>query len=235
MRGYSRIALTCLVALAAAACSDSATSPSSPTRQLSPGDRPSLTLSSSTIFGDYRTTTFVVTSAGGTFNIGGMYTVTFPANSVCDPALSSYGPGTWNSSCTTLGPDRSITVTATYGFHFGGPVVGFSPALRFNPSTTVTISTGLYAPLLTAFRSYWVANPSALHWLGIYYTPDLGQTSVTDGAADPSLMTHVNLTTGIIWRRVKHFSGYSLSTGQPCTPSPDDPDCVDSGGPIIEQ
>ncbi len=234
MSGYSRSLLACFVALAAAACSDSATSPNS-SRELAASNRPSLTLSPNSVFAGDRTVTFDVTAAGGTFNIGGMYAVTFPANSVCDPNTSGYGPGTWDTSCTTLAAGQSVTITATYGFQFGGPVVDFSPALRFNPNTNVTISSGLYAPLLTAFRSYWLANPSSLHWLGIYYTPDLGQTLITDGAFDSSLRTHVNLTTGIIWRRVKHFSGYNLATGQPCTPSPDDPDCVDDGGPIIEQ
>lgn len=235
MRGYSRIVVACFVALGAAACSDSATSPSAPTRQLSPSNRPSLTLAPGVMFGGARTTTFTVTSNGGSFNIGGLYTVNFPANSVCDPSVSSYGPGTWDDSCTTLGAGQSVTITATYGFTFGGPVVDFAPALRFNPNTNVTISTGLYAPLLTAFKSYWLANPSALHWLGIYYTPNFGHTTVTDGAFDSSLVTHVNLTTGQIWRRVKHFSGYSVSTGEPCTPSPDNPDCVDDGGPQIQQ
>jgi len=49
------------------------------------------------------------------------------------------------------------------------------------------------------------------------------------------IATHVNLTTGIVWRRVKHFSGYNISSGLPCDPSPDDPDCIDTGGPTIDQ
>jgi hypothetical protein len=38
-----------------------------------------------------------------------------------------------------------------------------------------------------------------------------------------------------VWRRIKHFSGYNVVSGLPCDPSPDDPNCVDNGGPIVEQ
>jgi hypothetical protein len=113
--------------------------------------------------------------------------------------------------------------------------VDFSPALRFNPSKEVRISTGIYAPVLTTFSNYFAANPSALHFLGIYYAPSLSSAGTTDAALDNSLVTHVNLTTGQVWRRIKHFSGYNVFTGLPCDPSPDDPDCVDNGGPIVEQ
>jgi len=188
------------------------------------------------MFSNYRTTSFVLTSSGGTFSIGdGLYTIVFPANSVCDPATSSYGPGTWDAPCTTVQAGQSIAVTATYGFTKNGLSVDFSPALRFDPSKEVRISTGVYAPILTAFSSYFAANPSALHFLGIYYAPSLDAAGTTDAAFDPSLITHVNLSTGIVWRRVKHFSGYSVTTGLPCEPSPDDPDCVDDGGPAIDQ
>jgi len=203
-------------------------------RALSPGGVPTLDVTPT--FSSWCVTTFTLTSAGGKFSTGdGLYTLVFPANSVCDPATSSYGPGTWDQPCTTLADGQSVTVTATYGFTGHGLSVDFSPALRFNPKTEVRISTGVYAPILTLFSSYFAANPSSLHFLGIYYAPDLSSAGTTDAAFDSSLITHVNLTTGLVWRRVKHFSGYNVTTGLPCNPSPDDPDCVDDGGPLIEQ
>jgi hypothetical protein len=69
----------------------------------------------------------------------------------------------------------------------------------------------------------------------MYYTPDLGTSAYTDAGKDNSLITHVNLSTGFVWRRVKHFSGYNILTGLPCDPSPDDPNCIDDGGPSVEQ
>ena len=215
-------------------CSES-TAPTNLPRGISVGRDGRPDLRPSALFGGLRSTTFTLTSAGGSFNVG-MFTVNFPANSVCDPKTSSYGPGTWDSACATLADGQSVTVTATYGFTLtGGPVVDFSPALRFNPATTVIISTDAYAPVLTYFKSYWLANPGALRYFGMYYTPDLGATAFTDAGLDISQATHVNLTTGLVWRRVKHFSGYNVSSGLPCDPSPDDPDCIDTGGPTIDQ
>lgn len=230
-RSYLRSAVTAVLVAGLAACSDSGTIPSSPDR-LAASDRPSLDLGSSRFWG-YRTSTFRLTSAGGTYKIGdGFYTLTVPANAVCS-LRSSYGPGTWDTPCTPL--DDGITVTATYGFTANGPVVDFSPELRFNPQTQVTLSTSLYAAILTSARGYFSSHPSALRYFGMYYVPTLGSEIVTDAATDPSLVTHINLTTGIVWRRIKHFSGYSVASGLACDPSPDDPDCVDTGGPVIDQ
>jgi hypothetical protein len=237
MRGTVRTLVASVAGAAIAACSDAATSPrDASTRAMSPGGVPTLDISASLLFSNYRTTTFTVTDDGGKFSIGdGLYTIVFPSNSVCDPDKSSYGPGTWDLPCKTLQDGQSITITATYGFTKNGLSVDFSPALRFNPSKEVRISTGIYAPVLITFSNYFAANPSALHFLGIYYAPSLSSAGTTDAALDNSLVTHVNLTTGQVWRRIKHFSGYNVFTGLPCDPSPDDPDCVDNGGPIVEQ
>lgn len=223
--------------LAIGGCSDS-TAPTSAARSrgisVGPDGRPELRPSA--LFGGFRTTTFTVTAAGGTFDVGGMFTVSFPANSICDPSSSSYGPGTWDSPCNTLADGGSVTIKATYGFTLtGGPVVDFSPALRFNPKTTVILTTNAYAPVLTTFRSYFAANPGVFRYFGVYYTPDFGTTGLTDAGYDDSQATHVNLTTGSVWRRVKHFSGYNVTSGLPCDPSPDDPDCIDDGGAKVEQ
>jgi hypothetical protein len=237
MRGAFHTLVASVAVAAVAGCSDSATSPrDASTRAISPGSVPALDISPSLLFSNYRTTTFTVNNDGGTFSIGdGLYTIVFPSNSVCDPDRNSYGPGTWDLPCKVLPSGQSVTITATYGFTMNGLTVDFSPALRFNPNTQVRISTGIYATALTTFSDYFAANPSALHFLGIYYSPDLNSAGTTDAAFDSSLITHVNLTTGIVWRRVKHFSGYSVTTGLPCDPSPDDPNCVDDGGPMIEQ
>lgn len=237
MRGMLRTLATSVAVVAVAGCSDATTSPRDvSTRALSPGGVPTLDISPSLWFSSYRTASFTLTSDGGRFSIcDGLYTIDFPANSVCDPATNSYGPETWDLPCTTLKAGQSITLNATYGFTSHGLSIDFSPAMRFNPNTEVRISTGVYAPVLTTFASYFAAYPSTLHFLGIYYAPGLDLTGKTDAAFDSSLITHVNLSTGLVWRRIKHFSGYSITTGLPCDPSPDDPDCVDSGGPLIER
>lgn len=229
------LAAAAVLAVASMSCGDSTTLPNrAAQRHALTGGAPTLDINSDALVSGVQSTTFTVTSAGGTFQVGNVYTLNFPANSVCDPAVSSYGPGTWDDACTTLADGQSITITATYGFSNSGLFVDFSPALRFNPNTKVTIATSIYALSLTQYADYFASNPSALHFLGIYYTPDRGTTSVTDAGHDGSLVTHVNLKAGVVWRRIKHFSGYNVYSGLPCDPSPDDPDCVDDGGPSLD-
>jgi hypothetical protein len=236
MRPYIRHVVLAAVAATAAACTDAATGPrAGDVRSAVPRDRPSLDVNSSARFWGFRSATFTLTSAGGTYRIGdSFYTLTVPANAVCSLS-SSYGPGTWDSPCTTLGSDESITVTATYGITLNGPAVDFSPALRFSPDAQVTLSTSLYSNVLTSASDYFASHPSALRFFGMYYETTLGSSLVTDAATDPSLVTHVNLNTGIVWRRVKHFSGYSVATGLACDPSPDNPDCVEGPPPVVDQ
>jgi hypothetical protein len=223
-------------ALTALGCSDSALSPNGgSTRSISSGRAPSLDASLS--FSGLKTTTITLTAAGGTYSVGnGLFTIKIPQNAVCDPALSSYGDGTWDSPCTTLAAGQSLTVTVTYGFTTTNfPVLDISPGIRFSPNSVVTLGTMAFASSIIANATYYASNQQALHQFGFYYTPDLGATAFTDAGNDSSLITHVNLSTGYVWRRVKHFSGYNIQTGLPCDPSPDDPNCIDDGGPDVEQ
>jgi hypothetical protein len=232
MRPYFRyVAAVCAVGLVA--CSDTSTAPTGPATRMASTDRPSLDLSALSHWGN-RTTTFTLTSDGGSFDVGGgFFTLNVPANAVCSLA-SSYGPGTWDDECTTLGQDESITVTATFGINGGGPAVDFSPELRFSPNAQVTLSTSLYAQILTAGADFFRQHPSTLSFFGMYYAPTFGADVVTDAGSDPSLVTHISLTTGLVWRRIKHFSGYNVTSGLACTPSPDDPNCVEVP-PVVDQ
>ena len=235
MRGTLRTLVTGAAVAAMVACADSSTSPRA--GSLAPHQAPALDVSPSLVFSDVRTATFTLTPAGGKFTIGdgdGYFTLTFPSNSVCDPTVSSYGPGTWDSPCATLQSGQSITVTATYAFTATGLSVDFAPALRFNPNTSVKISSPIYSQVLLANASYFAAHPSDLRYVGIYYAPALGAEGVTDAAFDASVMTHVNLGSGLVWRRIKHFSGYNIGSGLPCTPSPDDPDCIETTSSVVD-
>ena len=222
-------------ALTVLACSDSALSPNGASRSLAPGGAPSLDVDASLLFIGVKTTTITLTSAGGTYSIGnGLFSIKIPSNAVCDPAVSSYGSGTWDSPCTTLASGQSLAVTVTYGFTSNNvPVLDVSPGIRFSPNSVVTLGTNAYAATIVANATYYASNQQALHYFGMYYTPDLGVTAYTDAANDNSLITHVNISTGYVWRRVKHFSGYNILNGLPCDPSPDDPNCIDDGGPDV--
>ena len=113
-----------VAALTIGGCSES-TAPTATSRGLRVGADGRPDLRPSGPFGGSRSTTFTVTAAGGSFDVG-MFTVNFPANSICDPNTSGYGPGTWDSPCNTLADGQSVTVTATSdGTHeFSAPGVG---------------------------------------------------------------------------------------------------------------
>jgi hypothetical protein len=152
--------------------------------------------------------------------------VNFPANSVCSPDRSTYGPSEWDKSCSTLGAKESIKVTARLRLSPSGLAVDFSPALRFSPTTQVTLSTDVFTSVLKSNRDYFSNSPNALNFLAMNYSQSLGGVGTADFVSDKTLLTHVNLETGLVWRRVKHFSGYYVTSGDACTPSPDVPDCV---------
>jgi len=174
-------------------------------------------------FSDVRTS-FTVGPDGGSFAINRLVTVDFPAGSICDPDASTYGPTEWDNACTTL--TRPITITATTRLTSNGMAVDFQPDLRFSPDKQVTLSTDLFASTLRANRWYFAASQASVRPLAFLYSPSLGAAAVADYKADTSLVTHVDLETGRVWRRVKHFSGYVGGTGAACNPSAGDPDCV---------
>jgi hypothetical protein len=216
---------------AVAACSEPAAGPRASASSLSPTDRkPSFELTGSST----ATYQFALTAAGGTFVVGD-FTVSIPANAVCDPARSSYGDGTWDSDCVTLGAGQSLAMTATVMQTPGGVGLDVQPSIRFSPKTTVTVSTASFANTILANKDYYQSNKDALRPLALYYSTSLNGARIADYVNDKTLKTHVDFGNGRVWRRIKHFSGYNITTGQPCDPSPDDPYCVDDGSDLASR
>jgi hypothetical protein len=230
MRQYSKLAALTVPLLIAAACSDSSTGPQpSATRSLSV-EAPAFDYSGGGrfSFGDRRTS-FTVTPAGGSFSVNRLITVEFPANAICDPDVSTYGPTEWDNACATL--THPIQITATTRLTANGMRIDFEPNLRFAPDKQVILSTDLFSPTLRTARGVFRAYPSMLRPLSFYYAPTMSAAVVADYKGDPSLVTHVDLETGRVWRRVKHFSGYAQTSGAACDPSAGDPDCIQTDGP----
>ena len=73
---------------------------------------------------------FVIGPNGGIFKTGN-HAVVFPSQSVCDPATSSYGPGTWDDPCIPL--QSPISVHAEVRRVNGQTAVDFTPSLLFVP------------------------------------------------------------------------------------------------------
>jgi hypothetical protein len=185
---------------------------------LAPADRPSLSLSGGQVANG--TTEFTVSQHGGVFVVGN-HAVVFPARSICDPATSSYGDGEWDAPCTPL--KRAIKITARISTVNGTRAVDFSPSLRFVPSAEPSrwVWIFMYTPEARGAQD--------LSQFNILFAPALGSTPVNDAALDPTLRTYVDTRLGVSSRRIKHFTGYVVTTGFTCDVNSDA--CGGSGTP----
>jgi len=119
-----------------------------------------------------------------------------PANAVCDLATSSYGMGTWNDACDPQ--TESFTITAVVrNAATDHPSVEFQPALRFNPQSNVN----LYM---------YVTDQATLdNTRVLYYCNETG--CVNEAQADADLISNVDVENKVVFRRIKHFSGYVVA------------------------
>ena len=145
----------------------------------------------------------------------GVYTVTFdpkadqlihlgpnaisiPRSAVCNLTSSGYGADYWNRDCRaeTQLITLVITVKDAAGVH---PSIDFAPAMRFNPDKDVQLF--MYAPK--------VSKDDAKNWL-MFYCPDKGKC-VDESLFDRELTTNIDRSKNMLFRRVKHFSGYTVA------------------------
>lgn len=159
---------------------------------------------------------FDISPRGGVYWLG-QYLLVAPPHAVCDPATSSYGPGTWDDPCTPA--RRSIHITATVSTINGRDYVDFSPDIRFVPSSDESGWVTIHTIRLAA-----IGGQGDLRRFSILFSDVPGGPPVDESASDPTLATHVNIRTGAVWRRVKHFTGYNVHSGMidDCTPGVDD-------------
>ena len=212
-RNYWVVVASALVIGVVTGCSDTLVSPAAApsaapvSMMLAPSGAPSLSLSGDQVANG--TSTFTVGPWGGVFFVGN-HAVYFPARSICDPATSAYGEGTWDSPCTPLA--RSITITAQVSTVGGVKAVDFSPSLRFVPATSPARWVWIFMHTPEA------RNASDLSQFNILFASTLGAEPENDAALDPSLRTYVDTQSGVSFRRIKHFSGYIVASGKTCDP-----------------
>jgi hypothetical protein len=136
----------------------------------------------------------------------GDHIVSFPANSICDPATSGYGEDLWDAPCSPL--QQPITIHATWTSKYGHAYVDFQPALRFvptsDPSQYVTIS----------MKDYW--NFDASKSYPIFWQRPSDGVWVDEGMIDESMSTITDLNGNRVSRRIKHFSGYLVGPSEIC-------------------
>jgi hypothetical protein len=119
-----------------------------------------------------------------------------PANSVCALGTSSYGMGTWNDACATQ--TNRMTITAVVrNAATDHPSVAFQPALRFSPDKQVWLYMSVTdQATLDNTKVLWYCN----------------ETSCMDESqTDSDLVSYVDTEHYMVFRRIKHFSGYVVA------------------------
>lgn len=129
------------------------------------------------------------------FTLGANH-LALPAHSVCKlDGSSGYGAELWNNSCVPETDSVSISVRITDAAT-DHPRMDFYPAMRFNPETNVSLY--IYVPIGTDdFAKSWVMK----------YCNDAG-TCVNEAETDLSLGSFIDRENAVVFRRIKHFSGY---------------------------
>ena len=232
MRRNTLYLLVGAVAALAVACRDSAVAPARSANSLSAAASPSLSAGginqNRTLVG-----TIELSPNGGTYHVGD-FDIVLPAGAVCDPATTKYGARHWDEDCTPAA--SSITVNVIAKKQGKQVSVDFQPDLRFRPDAGwVVIQTNAFSDVLTSPAVRQLSPKSGFfESFSIQYVPTGSSRQLNEfrSTGDPSMLTHVDLRSGLVWRRVKHFSGYIVSLGAKCDPTvTTDGTCqVDDGG-----
>lgn len=131
------------------------------------------------------------------FNLGPNH-LDIPANSVCNLVTSGYGSAYWNKPCRAEKLPITLVITIK-GASSDHPAIQFAPAMRFNPTKNVQLY--MYAP--------HVSITDQRNWL-MTYCPDTGKC-IDESLTDSSLQTYIDYSANVLFRRVKHFSGYTVA------------------------
>ena len=190
------LATLCLVTLTAA-CGDM-TAPTASTPTVLPNAPKFSNVQWVGVTGDTTVQQFTVQPGwGDTFTLAGTHIVELVQGSVCDPAVSSYGVGEWEKPCTVI--SKPLTFTAkSWTDENGHPRVTFSPDVRFAPGKVNTM---------------WLKDrqASADPTYKIDWCSSSRTSCVDESLADPAVATRRDAANGRLYRRVKHFSGYTVT------------------------
>ena len=191
--------------LGTTACVDS---PSAPRSVSVPDGAPNAMVIINQMAPDSTSATFTVTPSGGVFSMGPHH-LYFPSRAICDPATSTYGTTEWDKPCEAL--STPITIRAEVRVTNGVPWVYFTPNLRFVPSSYPTRWVWLY------LESRQPIDYADLDRFTILWFSEVGAVAIDESLSDPTLRTHIWPETGLVYRRIKHFSGYQVHDGRAST------------------
>lgn len=191
-----------LIVAVAAACADTSTAPSASNADLLPGGAPRPLITVNHMSADETYAEFTVSPSGGYFTMG-KHGVVIPRDVICDPAVSSYGADQWDNDCQVI--REPLRMRAELREQDGREWIYFTPHVRFKPSPY-------------PHRWVWIyMQTDAARWgsqLTILWSPDVGMPGIDESVFDASLRTHVMPWANFAYRRIKHFSGYNVTSGR---------------------
>lgn len=209
-RSLMRLAsITAVALLAACSAADQVAAPK-PHRSPMPAGAPSLDVIINQVAPDSLSADFTVTPSGGLFVLGA-HAVYFPDHSICDPATSGYGPDLWDAPCTPLDQPMDFHAEVRKDEN-GRSWVDFTPAVRFvptdDPNQTVWVmmkaGSDITSDNYTSFGMRWLPTGAP-------------SDAIDESLTDSTLRSYVDLENDIVFRRVKHFSGYLVSADYSAT------------------
>jgi hypothetical protein len=121
-----------------------------------------------------------------------------PANSICDMQKSGYGPEYWDQPCTPQKGKVTLTIVVKNS-QTAHPQMNFYPAMRFSPDKEVRLYLQAPQAVEQAAKEWWM-----------FYCNDFGKC-MDESLTDSSLQTYIDYTNSVIFRRIKHFSGYVVA------------------------
>jgi hypothetical protein len=160
----------------------------------------------SSIKADTQSTLLVFDPAqGGQYSLGNGNKLYIQPGGICDLG-SEYGPAAWDLPCK-LADLPVVIVARTWYDASQHPHVEFSPALRFVPRDD-----GSSAELWLNDKAAADDDASVIRYCDELKCYD-------ESAGDRSLATLHDKSQGFVFRRIKHFSGYQVSTGRDGEPA----------------
>lgn len=154
--------------------------------------------------GDTTIQKFTVNPKDGKLIVFGKTTghvIAIPANTLCDPKATSYGPTEWLNSCKLASASVSFEVHS-WNDELGLPHAEFLPNIRFSPSAPDPVRIYFQAPQLQEYAHAYIPYC------------DSSNNCVKEDLTDSALETYVSpLSTGGFWvyRTLRHFSGYMVA------------------------
>ena len=124
--------------------------------------------------------------------------LTLPEHAICALATTAYGPAYWDQSC--IAEQGLVTITAVIrNAQTNNPSIEFSPAMRFSPDQKVELF-------------LQVDNAATLNAMSkMLYCGPFSTFCMDESLNDASLLTTRDVTNNTVFRRIKHFSGYTVA------------------------